>query len=42
MAVSLCYIAGIALGRLWLEAPLWALLLPVRWLLLWIYTRICL
>ena len=28
MAVSLCYIAGIALGRLWLEAPLWALLLP--------------
>ncbi len=29
MAISLCYIAGIALGRLWLEAPLWALLLPV-------------
>ncbi len=28
MAISLCYIAGIALGRLWLEAPLWALLLP--------------
>ena len=27
MAISLCYIAGIALGRLWLEAPLWALLL---------------
>ena len=28
MSISLCYIAGIALGRLWLEAPLWALLLP--------------
>ncbi len=28
MAVSLCYISGIALGRLWLEAPLWVLLLP--------------
>ena len=28
MAISICYIAGIALGRLWLEAPLWALLLP--------------
>ena len=28
MAISLFYIAGIALGRLWLEAPLWALLLP--------------
>lgn len=27
-AISLCYIAGIALGRLWLEAPLWAVLLP--------------
>ncbi len=29
MAVSLCYISGIALGRLWLEAPLWALLLLI-------------
>ena len=28
VALSLCYIAGIALGRIWLEAPLWALLLP--------------
>ncbi len=28
MAICLCYISGIALGRLWLEAPLWALLLP--------------
>ena len=28
MAISLCYIAGIALGRLWLKVPLWALLLP--------------
>jgi len=26
-AIGLCYIAGIALGRLWLEAPLWAVLL---------------
>lgn len=28
MVLSLCYISGVALGRLWLEAPLWALLLP--------------
>jgi len=27
MAVSLFYITGIALGRLWLEAPPWAVLL---------------
>lgn len=27
-AISLFYIAGIALGRLWLEAPLWAIILP--------------